>query len=88
MPVPPGILSLVARAEGGPFYTTSQVATMVGRSPDTIRRWAKKPECAPTHRMPLGKGKAYVKLYTDADISRLKRYALKQHAGPLRKGEK
>jgi len=76
----PGIIDLVSRAEGGPFYTRKQVADRVGRSIDTIIRWGKdNPELHPTHKMPLGK--SFVWLYTEADISVLQEFASHQKTG-------
>lgn len=78
--MPHGILDLVSRAEGGPFYTRKQVADRVGRSIDTIVRWGKEDiENHPTHKMRLGK--SFVWLYTEADISRLTDFAGKQNHG-------
>lgn len=76
----PGILDLVSRAEGGPFYTRKQVADRVGRSIDTIIRWEKEPMNRPTHKMNLGE-KGFVWLYTEADVSRLTKFADKQRPG-------
>lgn len=75
-----GIIDLVSRAEGGPFYTRKQVADRVGRSIDTVTRWGKKyPKYHPTNKMPLGK--SFVWLYTEADIERLSRFADSQMPG-------
>lgn len=72
-----GILSMVARVEGGPFYTTKQVADRVGRSRDTIKRWRDEgsiPE--PKHKMDLGEeGKSFVWLYTEEDAEMIEAYA-------------
>ena len=80
----PGIIDLVSRLEGGPFYTRKQVADRVGRSIDTIIRWGKEdPKNHPTHKMPLGK--SFVWLYTEADISVLQAFAEKQRPGRKQK---
>lgn len=86
----PGILEMVSRIEDGPYYTISQVATMIGRDADTIRRWTKKnPELAPQYRMNLGsKGSgAFVWLYDDEDVKKFKEYALTVKVGRPRKEE-
>lgn len=85
----PGIIDMVSRIPGGPYYTISQVATMVGRDPDTIRRWQKaNAALKPTHQMPLGEDQStgqYVWLYTDADVRRLREYAATLRVGRPRK---
>lgn len=78
----PGILDLVSRAEGGPYYTTKQVADLVGRSPDTIRRWARIQR--PSHKMELG-DHSFVWLYTEQDVSRLQKFASEQKPGRKKK---
>lgn len=73
----PGIVRMVSRIEGGPYYTISQVADQLGRDITTIRRWIKRnPSLHPTHKMTLGDGTKgqFVWLYTYEDISRMQDY--------------
>lgn len=72
-----GILRLVSRVDGGPYYTIRQVADRLDRSVDTIRRWVNEGSVpAPTHKMDLGEGgKSFVWLYTEEDIEIYEAYA-------------
>lgn len=70
-----GIEKLVARIddEEGPYFTVGQVATMLGVSRDTIRRWAISLGI-PNHSMKVGEHEnAFVWLYTESDIAKLKK---------------
>ena len=71
-----GIITLVSRIEEGNYYTISQVARQLERNVSSVKRWLKKnPKLRPTHRMDIGaEGNNYVWLYTDVDISRLKKH--------------
>jgi hypothetical protein len=83
----PGIIDMVSRVAGGPFYTIKQVSTMIGKDPDSIRRWQKANEdLRPTHQMPLGEDKGqYVWLYTEADVKRLREFSATLRPGRPRK---
>lgn len=72
-----GILHLVARVDGGPYYTIKQVAERLGKSTDTIRRWVRDEVVpAPSHKMDLGEeGKSFVWLYTEDDIEVYEAYS-------------
>ena len=84
----PGILDMVSRVEGGPYFTISQMATMLGKDADTIRRWAKNNESLkPTHKMDLGDGSkgSFVWLYTEEDVQRYREHAKTVKVGRPRK---
>lgn len=87
----PGIIDMVSRIPGGPYYTIKQVSVKIGRDPDTIRRWQKaNPELKPTHQMPLGEDPSteqFVWLYTDADVRKLREFAATLRVGRPRKEE-
>jgi hypothetical protein len=88
----PGILEMVSRVEGGPFYTIKQVSRMIDRDPDTIRRWQKQEEnehLKPGHQMQLGDGTTgqFVWLYTKDDVKRLREHSAKVRPGRPRKVE-
>ncbi len=79
-----GILALIERAEGGPFFTYRQVGEAVGRSHDTIRYWVEQGNIdPPTHRMPLGDNgeKAWVWLFTQDDLEVIEAYSYIVHPG-------
>lgn len=82
-----GIMALVARVEGGPYYTITQVAEMIGKSTDTIRRWVKEGSVpAPTNKMNLGEeGNSFVWLYTKEDVEMMAAYATIVQRGRPRK---
>lgn len=86
-PNPTGIIDLVSRADGGPFYTVSQVAQMIGKSKEQVKRyWQLKPNLKPKYKMPLGEREDnFVWLYTDDDVRALRDYASKQHPGRPKK---
>lgn len=82
-----GILHLVSRVDGGPYYTVRQVADRLGKSTDTIRRWARTVH-APSHKMDLGvEGKSFVWLYTEDDIEIYEAYATIVKVGRPKKRE-
>lgn len=86
----PGILEMISRIEGGPYYAISQVAKMIGRDPDTIRRWQRaKEELRPTNKMELGDGSTdqFVWLYTQQDVRNLRNYSATVKVGRPRKEE-
>lgn len=64
-----------------PRYTTVQAAELIGKSPDTLRRWRDGPEpvYAPGHFAQFGKVK--VPLYTREDIQAMKRIAKTMRPG-------
>lgn len=72
-----GVLSLVSRIEGGPYYTYAQVAERVGKSKDTIIRWVNEGSVPPpTHRVNLGEeGKSFAWLFTEEDIEIIEAYS-------------
>jgi len=85
---PPGIIDMVSRVAGGPFYTIKQVSVKIDKDPDTIRRWQRaNPELRPTHQMPLGEEGSgqFVWLYTDADVKALLAYGATLRVGRPRK---
>lgn len=61
------------------FYTRPQVAELVGRSVDTIRRWHKEGRYVATHFMSAGSIKVW--LYNDDDIKALREVAEVTKAG-------
>lgn len=73
-----GIEKMVGRIvdPDGPYSTINEVAQRLGVSKDTIRRWGKSVG-VPTHKMELcdpPKENAFVWLYTESDIQRLKEH--------------
>lgn len=60
------------------FHTMSEAAALVGRSPDTLRRWrrmgtAKHPDGTPIPDSFMRRGALMVYLWSDKDIAELKR---------------
>ena len=86
----PGIIDMVSRVAGGPFYTIKQVSTMIGKDVDSIRRWQKAHEnLRPSHKMELGDGTTgqFVWLYNDADVRKLREFSATLRPGRPRKQE-
>lgn len=83
-----GIISLVSKADRGQYRTIKQVSERIGRSQSQIKAAIRdKKVSGPTHKMPLGDGTkgAFVWLYTDTDIRRLRRYFAKTKPGRPKK---
>lgn len=78
---------IVANMPGGPFYTIQDVAVILKRPRDTIRRWRKHPLAPkPSQSFMFGRTKVY--LWTDEDIEALKDWAGTIHYGrPTKKKE-
>lgn len=66
------------------LYTRAKAARLVGRSPDTLKRWHKSGIATPSARMRAGE--LLVWLYTDKDIEHLRRVASTQRPGRKPKG--
>lgn len=66
------------------MYTRVQAARIIGRSPDTLKRWQKKGLALPSVRMKAGQ--LLVWLYTDDDIEILKHVASTCKPGRKPKG--
>lgn len=80
-----GIIDLVSKADRGRYRTIKQVADRVGRSQSHIKAAIRSGKVSgPTHKMPLGDGTsgAFVWLYTESDIRRLRRYFENTKRGP------
>jgi hypothetical protein len=73
----------VKQLEGGPYYTTYEVADMLDRSWDTIKRWRdkKKHPNAPQPSTILRIGKLDINLYTEEDIQALRLWSAELKAG-------
>lgn len=56
-----------------PRYTRGQVAKIVGKSPDTLKRWKRNRIYMPSERRPFGQ--IMVDLYTDEDVKAMKKIA-------------
>lgn len=79
-----GIISLVSKADRGQYRTIKQVSEKIGRSQSQIKAAIRDGKVSgPTHQMPLGDGTkgAFVWLYTETDIRRLRRYFSKTRPG-------
>lgn len=63
-------ISESVRAMSPPRWTTSQAAETVGRSVDTLKRWAKEDIYRPSDSASFGS--TVVPLYTEQDIEALK----------------
>ena len=66
------------------MYTRSTAAFLVGRSPDTLKRWHKAGWCIPSEKMKAGQLTVF--LYTNEDMLRLKELARTKHSGRPKKG--
>ena len=69
-----GVRSIVNRL-GGEYYTTSEVANILGVSQGTLRRWYRSPSLG--HKAPskkLTRGKMVIYLYTPEDLEELRKY--------------
>jgi DNA-binding transcriptional MerR regulator len=64
-------------------YTITEAAKKVGRSTDTLRRWQEDGTFSPDDSVQMGKLK--VRLYTDADIERLRKIAKAKKPGRPKK---
>lgn len=85
-----GIINLVSKADRGQFKTIKQVSDRIGRSQSQIKAAIRDGKVSgPTHKMPLGDGTkgAFVWLYTETDIRRLRRYFAKTRPGRPRKSD-
>lgn len=65
-------------------YTRTQVARLIGKSRDTIRRWHKDGRLVPSREEPFGTRHVY--LYTEDDLIHAHRLAREVRPGPQRKG--
>lgn len=61
-----GSIATAVRAMSPPRYTTAEVATRIGKSEDTIRRWREKGWLTPSDSRAFGS--VVVPLYTDEDV--------------------
>jgi len=52
------------------WYTVSQVADLIGRSPETIKRWQRAGFYQATNQMSVGKLKVWV--YSDDDVAAMR----------------
>lgn len=62
---------LAKQLEGGPYYTTSEVAVLIQKSIDTVRRYRKNAE-APQPSVLLRVGQVDMNLYTEEDVEALR----------------
>lgn len=78
------ITQLVEALPGGPFYLTHQVALILGKSSDTIRRWRNtKGGIRPSKYAKFGELKVW--LYTEQDLALLKMFVANVKPGRPRK---
>ena len=56
-----------------PRYTVKDAARLVGKDPDTLKRWKRNGTAIPSDRRKFGK--LSVDLYTDEDIAAMKKTA-------------
>lgn len=78
-----GMRDMVKRIEGEEeMFLIGEVAKMVGRDKDTIRKWGRNhPELLPSHQLPLGEKGYKVWLWTHEEVVALKEFAKTQKPG-------
>lgn len=67
-------------------YTVKDAAALVGRSPDTLRRWRQDGLLEPSETQSFGS--TLVHLYTPDDLKELRKIAKVQRSGPKPKAQK
>lgn len=67
------------------YYTAAEVARIIGRSPDTMKRWRKEGSVVPSESTQVGT--LTVHLYTDDDVQLARAFAAGQKTGPKMKDD-